>query len=257
MQSEINLLLRDCQSSIDHITSKINDGSCNFCRLPACKEIPILNGRLKKLVTLLKNEKPSFASGIENKIVNAARINPYDFGAIIAMIGLLKIEYSIISHKKIFISHSSKDVVVEKFVEQILRLGCGLQTEDIVCTSIESTGIHTGQDIRNYLQKQIKACDYVFFMISANYMNSSICLNEMGASWALNKKVKPFLFPNLDFNHLGWLYEISKGSRLNDGAALDTLHDDLLKEYGLIKHKSSDWNRQKNNFSTDCFDFQY
>lgn len=167
-----------------------------------------------------------------------------------ATVSLLKSEYSANHLKKIFISHSSEDKdVMDKFVEQILRLGCGLDIKDIVCTSIESTGIRTGQDIRDYLQKQIIGADYVFFMVSENYVNSSICLNEMGASWVLNKKVKPFLFPNLDYKKIGWLYEISKAGKINDAATLDSLHDELIEEYGLIRHNSADWTKQKNNFT--------
>ncbi|CDN32623.1 conserved domain protein [Mucinivorans hirudinis] len=153
---------------------------------------------------------------------------------------------------KIFISHSSDDEkIVKSFVTQILRLGCGLQPKDIICTSLESMGVKTGEDIRNCLKNNLKDCEYVFFMISDNYQKSGICLNEMGAAWVLDKKVKPFLFPNLNFTDLGWLYEISKGSTLDNESALDHLRDELLEAYALIKKpQTADWNIQKNEFLT-------
>ena len=44
--------------------------------------------------------------------------------------------------RKIFISHSSKDVeVIKEFSDRILQLGIGLRPEDIFCTSIEEMGI--------------------------------------------------------------------------------------------------------------------
>ncbi|MGL4993306.1 MAG: toll/interleukin-1 receptor domain-containing protein [Bacteroidales bacterium] len=148
-----------------------------------------------------------------------------------------------------FISHTSKDKkLVDSFVENILRLGCGFSISDIVFTSIESTGIKTGADMRNYLKQTLESCEYVFFMISENYKASGICLNEMGAAWALNKKVKPFLLPSLDYNDLEWLYEISKTSRINDVTALGTLHDEMLEAYGLTIHNTADWDKQKQKF---------
>lgn len=114
-----------------------------------------------------------------------------------------------------FISHSSNDKdVVESFITTILRLGCGLRLDDILCTSIESTGIKTGKDIRDYLQKQLLSCDYVFFMISDNYINSSICLNEMGGAWVLNKDVKTFLFPKSSFKDMADYMKLVKGLNL-------------------------------------------
>ena len=71
----------------------------------------------------------------------------------------------------------------------------------------------------------------------------------MGAAWVLDKKVKPLLFPKMNFTDLGWLYEISKGAILNNESALDDLRDELLAEYHLIKSiKTSDWTVQKKYF---------
>ena len=54
------------------------------------------------------------------------------------------------ANKKIFISHSSLDKdVVDQFVDKILKLGLGLKSDDIACTSREDTGVKTGEDIRN------------------------------------------------------------------------------------------------------------
>lgn len=71
----------------------------------------------------------------------------------------------------------------------------------------------------------------------------------MGGAWVLDKEVKPFLFPKSDFADMGWLYEISKGAKLNNDEALDELRDELLDKYKLIDHpKTSDWTAQKKSF---------
>ncbi len=256
--------LTTVQSTIKHIRSSINSGKCNNCGI--CNCIAKLD---KNIVDLLHFTKSEFPIESENLMAylpglsGVSRINAYDFGGIIAIINIINAKVNAKENKtsgalvasndtpvKIFISHSSKDKsVVESFINSILRLGCGLQPNDVLCSSIEATGIKTGKDIRNYLQKQLLFCDYVFFMISDNYLNSSICLNEMGGAWVLDKEVKPFLFPKSDFADMGWLYEISKGAKLNNDEALDELRDELLDKYKLIDHpKTSDWTAQKKSF---------
>lgn len=205
---------------------------------------------LNDLLESIKDKYPYFYSSLKESMDRFDRCPAFRFRFIRSIVEtIISMEEPAKGGKKIFISHSSKDKdIVDKFIEQILRLGCGLDIKDIVCTSIESTGIRTGQDIRIYLQEHIKACDFVFFMVSKNYMESSICLNEMGASWVLGKKVKPLLFPNVDYKDMGWLYEISKAGKLEETVTLDSLHDELLDEYALLRHNSADWTKQKDNF---------
>ena len=269
-----NITLQDAmvmvQSTIDHIRDGINSGKCSNCF--KCKYIAQLNKNIVDLLCFTKSKfqiESDFLMAYLPGLSGVNKINAYDFGGIIAIINIISAKVNAKENKtgtasiasndrpvKIFISHSSKDrSVVESFINSILRLGCGLQPTDVLCSSIEATGIKTGKDIRNYLQKQLLFCDYVFFMISDNYLNSSICLNEMGGAWVLDKEVKPFLFPKSDFSDMGWLYEISKGAKLNNDEALDELRDELLDKYKLIEHpKTSDWTAQKKSFFTalDC-----
>ena len=159
---------------------------------------------------------------------------------------------------KIFISHSHKDkTLIDKFVEKILILGCGLNDSEIFCTSIEGLGIKTGEDFREHVKKKLLKSDYSFIFISNDYKKSEICLNEMGASWAIDdKKVKPFIFPNLDFSSLGTLFGVKQGAKINDSFALDELHEEI-KEKFKTDIKLSRWNKHKGdflNFQTTYFE---
>lgn len=81
------------------------------------------------------------------------------------------------SHKKIFISHSSKDKqIVDIFVDKLLHLGLQIDPNDVAYTSREETGVGTGEDIRKFIKENISTCDFVFFMISENYKKSEICI---------------------------------------------------------------------------------
>ena len=254
--------LENCINIIEVIRHEINSRKCAYCL--SCKYLKELHEKINTLVISIQNEYPAEADKLKlylSGLIGVNQVNPYDFGGIIAVVGILKNKmdmdtnrlsnfHTTLNTKKVFISHSSEDKqIISSFCKDILRLGCGLQTEDIVCTSIESSAIKTGTDIRNYLKEQLVKCEYVFFMISDNYIKSNICLNEMGAAWILEKKVKPFLFPNKNYKEMGWLYEISKGGKLDDETTLDELRDELLQRYQQIKTPNTvDWTLQKRSF---------
>lgn len=150
--------------------------------------------------------------------------------------------------KKIFISHSSIDKnIIERFTDNILQLGIGLSHYDIFCTSIEEMGIKNGEDIRRHIKENVQEADFSFLMISKNYKESEICLNEMGAVWATNNKVRYYLLPEVDFNDIGWLCDTNKAEKLGDSVVLDSLEEELTNFYGL-PHKGNLWSRQRQNF---------
>lgn len=95
-----------------------------------------------------------------------------------------------LSKKRIFISHASKDQeLIGKFVDSIFLLGMGIDSEIIAYTSREDTGVPAGESIPKFIQDNIACADIVLLMISDNYKSSEVCLNEMGAAWALNKHI--------------------------------------------------------------------
>ena len=150
--------------------------------------------------------------------------------------------------KRIFISHSSKDKdIMEKFTDDILQLGIGLSHEDIFCTSIEEMGIKNGEDIRRHIRDNVQLADFSFLMISKNYKQSEICLNEMGAVWATDNQVRYYIMPDVDFKEIGWLCDAYKASKLDDPVVLDTLEQELTDFYGLPR-KGAIWSRHRQNF---------
>lgn len=84
----------------------------------------------------------------------------------------------------------------------------------------------------------MKGCDYIFLMISDNYQKSEVCQNEVGAAWALdNKRILPFVFPNLSFEDIGFLNVVKQGAKLNDRTKLDELYKELADYYNF----TPDW----------------
>ena len=241
----IKEVLDSCGAIIDKLRFDYNT--------PAGKGILSLISEVKVLMDLIRKDFPEYAGLLEESVsklvTNNGRINAYCYGAIRTAIRMLQIQNPVVSDLKIFISHSSKDTeLVTSFVDHILRLGIGFSPEkDIFCSSIEEMGVRNGSDLREKIRENILRCDRVFFMISANYKNSEICLNEMGAAWIYGKNVHPFIFPDIDFNSIGWLYEVKKASKINNSNALDKLYDELTECYTFEKNVAN-WGRQKEIF---------
>ena len=84
-------------------------------------------------------------------------------------------------------------------------------------------------------------------MISKNYKESEICLNEMGAVWATDNQVRYYILPDVDFKEIGWLCDAYKADKLCDSVVLDTLQEELTDFYGLSR-RGAIWSRHRQNF---------
>ena len=99
--------------------------------------------------------------------------------------------------RRIFISHSRKDSVFGDAVVKLLR-GIGLDQKQIIYTSDPQYGIPPGQNIFSYLRDQINDDTYMIYLLSDNYYNSIVCLNEMGAAWVRQADALMLLLPGFD-----------------------------------------------------------
>ena len=112
-------------------------------------------------------------------------------------------------------------------------MGGGFSPNDIFCTSIEGMKIKNGEDIRQHIQNNVNFADFAILLISPNYKQSEICLNEMGAVWAINKKVKTYVLPGLKESKVGWLIDTKAAEKINDMTALASLYDTFVRFYNL------------------------
>ena len=183
--SEIRKILDSCISILK--TMRIDYNSSIGPRTTA------LISEVGRLVPLLENDQPYIAECLKQSLKNISfngLINAYSFGDIRTALKILDSMYSVGSidelpnkqGKKIFISHSSKDkVVINGFIKEILKIGCGFKDSDIFCT-LDPTIIRTGDDFREKIVENMKECDFILLFISKNYIKSEICQNEIGAA---------------------------------------------------------------------------
>jgi uncharacterized protein yddK len=254
MNIKIEQNISDCKNIIEHIRTSINSGKCDTCF--HCKEINSLYDALAKLSEIIELKLPiesSYLKAYLPALVGISHINPYDFGGIIAITNLIQAKYN--SEKRestnnIFISHSSKDKnIIQSFVDNILRLGIGINAKDVFCTSIEDMGIKNGESIKHHIQENIRKANISFLMISDNYKTSEICLNEMGAVWAYSNNVKLYLLPNTQFSSIGWLYNTHLAEKITDPISLDKIQEEL-KQICSVQNNFhiANWSRQREKF---------
>lgn len=156
------------------------------------------------------------------------------------------------SKKRLFISHTSKDKeLIGQFVDSIFLLGMGIDSDIIAYTSREDTGVPAGESIPQFIQDNIACADIVLLMISNNYKDSEVCLNEMGAAWALNKRIIQILLPNTSFDKLGWLCSLDKAIKIDNEESLDSLCE-VFADTLDVGIKPSVWNRNKTTFISYC-----
>ena len=195
-----------------------------------------------ELIPLVNNEYYAISQTLRSVVKNIIRrdnngINAYSFGNLQTSIHALDMLYPS-CERKIFISHSSNDEqIIKQFTKDILIAGCGLRQNGIFCT-LDHSSIHTGEDFRNEIVNGMKESDFILLMISNNYKESEVCLNEMGAAWALTgKTVLPFVLPDCAFEDMGFLYKVKQGASITDKTKLDELYKDICETYNI----EQDW----------------
>lgn len=123
----------------------------------------------------------------------------------------------------IFISHSSKDEqIVALFIDKILQLALQINLNKIFCTSIQAMSITSGENFRKAVRENLMRASHVIQIITRNYKESEVCLNEMGAAWVLNSRVIPFILNPIRYDTVGFIHEPIQQLKLDD-------ENDLMK----------------------------
>ena len=139
----------------------------------------------------------------------------------------------------VFISHAGNDKeIIDIFIDFILKNTIGLKDENIICTSFEKNTVSIGNDIPLYIKEKIASSTVVISAVSKSYKESEVCMNEVGAAWALNKEPLQIVLPDADFDDLGWLLETRKAAQMIDKSSLSSFvsalcHKLLVKEPSL------------------------
>ena len=132
---------------------------------------------------------------------------------------------------KIFISHSSADKkVVEALVDLLIIIGVN-KPEQMFCSSCPPFDVKVNNDIFATLKEQYdKYHLYMIYMLSDNYYNSPVSLNEMGAGWVLQYDYQCITLPGFSPNDIKGCVDAKKKALVLDSETLRLELNDFIDE---------------------------
>lgn len=136
---------------------------------------------------------------------------------------------------KVFVSHANADKdVVNVFVANVLRIGCGLDATTLFYSSERDTGVRSGANLLQTVRDEVDAATLVIALITPMYQERPVCIAEMGAAWGRSGSDRffPLVAPTLDRNALEGIIPSTLCERWDDSVALDELFDRVKHALG-------------------------
>lgn len=156
---------------------------------------------------------------------------------------------------KVFISHKKEDKAYADALVNLINFILGADGDKIFCSSIPGYGIRQSRDILDELKNQFDRYDVFMVIIhSPRYYQSAICLNEMGASWALGTKFSSFMTIDCKPEHLHGVINREKICiDLNDdddmlNCHLNEFKDDLIDFFHVGQLDQNRWENARGRF---------
>ena len=158
---------------------------------------------------------------------------------------------------KVFISHATADKpIVEKFVTMLEQMG--VKQNQLFCSSIAGYGIPQGSgDLYDFIRKEMSNDNlFVIMMLSENYYNSPVCLNEMGAAWVKQSAYQSVLLPGFQYPEIKGTVNprdmsFCLGDKENRNFALNGLKDRIVTHLGLKDIDQSLWERFRDKLTEE------
>ncbi|MCF8146052.1 MAG: toll/interleukin-1 receptor domain-containing protein [Deltaproteobacteria bacterium] len=149
----------------------------------------------------------------------------------------------------LFISHSSADKnLIDAFVD-LLQTGIGLNHDQVFCTSLEGMDIPKGKDLIEFIHEKIQAPFLVIMVVTPSYYESSFCLCELGAAWAMTHSSFPIICPPLEYSDLEAVLKNKEVGKIDSPEDLDSLRDRIIEDGDIEKHSpTSRWNVKRDQF---------
>lgn len=166
--------------------------------------------------------------------------------------------------RKVFISHKKEDEAYADALVNLINFVLGADGDKVFCSSVPGYGISLSGDILDELKAQFDNYDIFMVIIhSPRYYRSAICLNEMGAAWALGTKFCSFMTKDCKYEHMHGVIGREKICvNLNDGektlnAHLNNFKDDLVDFFGAGKVDQNKWENARGRFTDEVSALTY
>jgi hypothetical protein len=149
--------------------------------------------------------------------------------------------------KKLFISHASLDA---KFLMPMIDLieYIGVPEKQIFFSSHPTFGVKLGEDIIDWLKRELNGEVFALFMLTENFYKSPVCLCEMGAVWIKSHKQVAILIPPFDFKEMKGVISNSLGFKYNDQKQLNRFKSELESFFDLSSKDQTRWEEKRDEY---------
>jgi polyhydroxyalkanoate synthesis regulator phasin len=155
-----------------------------------------------------------------------------------------------VGRRRVFVSHASKDRALAQALTELLRLGADVSADDIRCTSVEGLGISVG--VRNWnehLRAELEAAALVVPLLTPSYLDSRMCLLELGAVWAQpDLAVFPVVVKPVTYTDVESVFGQVQGGLIDDKRRLSELRDTVADVLSLSVSRTGMWEEQRDRF---------
>lgn len=150
---------------------------------------------------------------------------------------------------KIFISHSSENKDLVEILAEFLQLGMGINRDDIFCTSLAGN-LPSGEAFIPNIKRGLENGEAVIFLITEEFLRSPFSLAEMGAAWALGKRIYPLLTVEAEKLNRTPLLGVQMRF-LNSEDELSTIYDEFCESGIVMRRRTAEFYRRLPKFIED------
>ena len=150
--------------------------------------------------------------------------------------------------KSVFISHAVKDRDLAQALVTLIEDGIGVPEKEIFCSSLPGYGIPTGEQFVGYIKGQLQGPKVVVLLLTPAYFESSFCLSELGAAWAMSHSIYPILVPPLQHGDVKDVLLGIQVTNVEDDIGYNQLRDHLKKTVICNEASTTKWDTKRRAF---------
>jgi hypothetical protein len=152
----------------------------------------------------------------------------------------------------IFISHAVADQPLAKLLVEFLKEAVGVPAKSIFCSSVKGHHIPFGEDFNEYIKGKIRNPKLVMLLMTPAYMESSFCLMELGAAWALGSKNLAIVVPPIDYDTVTKTLGLKQAWKITDKPGLIDLRSMITKTVPNLETRiEHDWDGKRTQWAVD------
>lgn len=144
----------------------------------------------------------------------------------------------------LFISHSSRDVVLVEALIDLIRIAFNIDSSKIRCTSVDGYRLSGGANTIEQLKKEVHDATAFIGVISAESIKSVYVVFELGARWGADRSLIPIIAPGASPGLLGGPLSGINALDSTNRSQLIQLLDDLSRELSIPLQPAPSYQRK-------------